>query len=174
MYCQLLLIFLLSIPRRAQGSPITSSDDLGSTSIVGPTPTTTVTIDASPAPSLNASSVQPPGASVSAVWSGWGPSYFYVHNSCYDNKDLPDDQKNFGNRGKYLERAITDATEIARAVAQWPSVGTDASDLYFGRGFHKSSYQPSVSTNLDHASKWSDGTYWGWLRPYIVSFAFLT
>lgn len=69
-------------------------------------------------------------------------SYFWIDNSCYTNTKV---ESGFANRGKFYEQAYKDAVAIADQAQSWPSYGTDASDMYFGKETENSVYATNIS-----------------------------
>ncbi len=131
-----IIISLLAFLVSAQSTD--DPDDVGTTTIAEIIPTATLTLEAGPA----TASTPLPNASVSPLA---GHSYFWTDCDCYGKTDLPGWQ----NRGKYVEQAILDATEIADKSGQWPRVGKDASDLYSTKNFDRSVSQKTTSHKME-------------------------
>ena len=100
----------------ASAQDASSLDDLGTTSLVAPTPSTTMSVSSFPTDTANNT---PPVRNavpfqVNTTGGNWaGHSYFFLDYDCCGNHNLPPGQEGFVNRGRYLERAIQDATELA-------------------------------------------------------------
>ena len=136
----------------ASAIPQQDGSDPGGTAIYAPTPTATVTFTLPPDSVSSTSAAPEPEFSIVKFGDIWA----WVGYDCYGKRDVeepsfPGDSvypPGKTDRGRYLLRALADAREIADKAGQWPSVGTDASDLYIGKGFDGSIFQQNVSLDL--------------------------
>jgi hypothetical protein len=70
-----------------------------------------------------------------------GSSFFSITSSCFSDKRVG---KGYNTRADFYKTAYKDAVEIADAATKWPQLGTDASDLYFGKNTEDSRYAKNI------------------------------
>lgn len=132
------------------------SDPTGEPYVPKPTCTSTVSEKAYPAKPTADADEQPIE----------GQSYFSIQGACYRDTSVVDHNQGYENKGKFFEQAFKDAMILADQSLDWPQYGTDASNLYFGKGTEDERYSKDIHKNLEVASKW-ENPQWGF-DNYIV------
>lgn len=70
-----------------------------------------------------------------------GNRYFAISQECYSDTKVA---KGFANKGVFYEQMYKDAQVLADSALDWPQYGTDASDLYFGKGTEDERYSKDI------------------------------
>ena len=133
------------------GPPSDAYDD----TIVDTSPTSTVTASA------NTATEPPSEVTENATPIPSSNSYWWIDYSC--GGSTPDGEVKW----KFIERAYTDATEIANVAKQWPDKFTESSDLYVGRNFQDSKWKDEFRANLAAAGAWQSDNhlpFQNWIR----------
>jgi hypothetical protein len=78
-----------------------------------------------------------------------GTSFFYIGQDCFsDTRNMG--SNGFANRGQFYQQAYKDAIILADQATKWPTYGTDASDLYFGKDTENSQYVDNIKGKSCH------------------------
>jgi hypothetical protein len=73
-----------------------------------------------------------------------GNSFFAIERSCTGDTQNIAQGRGFKDRRDYYVQAVKDMTAIAHSAQKWPQLGTDASDLYFGKGADDEQYSKDI------------------------------
>lgn len=72
-----------------------------------------------------------------------GTSYFSITHACFQDTNITNPK--FANKAAFMTQAYKDATNLADSSQDWPTYGTDASDLYFGIDTQDSPYASDIA-----------------------------
>jgi hypothetical protein len=170
-YCKVILSIMLSLYLLALSSALAKStvalpqpeasaapslarknDELDFSSLEGSTATSTIPLASDAAVTTTISLSGQPGQptdvanqlNVSALGVPIeGTSFFYIDRDCFsDTRNMG--SNGFANRGQFYQQAYKDAIILADQARKWPTYGTDASDLYFGKDTENSQYVDNI------------------------------
>ncbi|KIW97417.1 uncharacterized protein Z519_02810 [Cladophialophora bantiana CBS 173.52] len=82
-----------------------------------------------------------------------GNSFFAIERSCKGDTRNIAHGRGFKDRRDYYVQAVKDMTAIAHSAQKWPQLGTDASDLYFGKGADDEQYSKDIVAKFQGSRK---------------------